>query len=76
VRVPAAGGGTEGTFSDTLVAMPGWSAYAGAHEHAGSYAVSVTHTGYEPWQQSGVVVGRDECHVITEALTARLRPRR
>jgi hypothetical protein len=66
---------TEGSFSDTLAApAAGATAYSGVvYERPGVYDVSVTHPAYAPWQESGVRVERDECHVITYALTARLR---
>jgi len=64
---------TAGTFSDTLVALPPDSLYSGVHERPGEYAMAVTRSGYQPWQRSGVEVGRDECHVITHVDTARLR---
>lgn len=44
-----------------------------AHEKAGTYTVTVTKPGYQPWSKSGIVVGRDECHVLTERVTAKLR---
>lgn len=43
-----------------------------AHERAGTYTVVVTKPGYRDWRASGVRVTRDECHVITVTLTARL----
>ena len=43
-----------------------------AYERPGTYAVTVHATGYQDWSKSGVVVGHDECHVITAQLTARL----
>jgi hypothetical protein len=69
---------TEGTFSDTLFAFPPGSAsavYGGVHERAGVYDVTVTHPAYTTWQRSSVRVRRDECHVIAEVFTARLRPK-
>lgn len=42
----------------------------GAGEAAGVYQVSVTASGYLSWSRSGVEVTEDECHVLTESLTA------
>ena len=44
-----------------------------AFEKAGTYTVTVTKPGYEPWSKSGIVVGRDECHVLPVRVTARLQ---
>jgi hypothetical protein len=46
----------------------------GAGERAGTYAVTVTATGYAEWTTSGVVVTADECHVIPVRLEPRLQP--
>jgi hypothetical protein len=46
----------------------------GIHERAGTYAVEVTAPGYSPWERTGVRVRRDECHVRTASLVARLQP--
>jgi hypothetical protein len=43
-----------------------------AHERAGTYTVSVRADGYAPWTKSGIEVSRDQCHVITVPVTARL----
>ena len=68
---------TEGAFSDTLVApAAGASAYGGGvYERPGTYTVAVSHPDYRPWQRTGVAVSRDECHVQTQTVTARLQPR-
>ena len=44
-----------------------------AFEKAGTYTVTVTKPGYKPWSKSGVVVGRDECHVLPQRVTAKLQ---
>jgi hypothetical protein len=65
----------DGAFSDTLVAPgAGATAYSGGvYERPGTYTVTVSHTDYRPWQRPGVAVTRDECHVQTQQLTARLQ---
>ncbi|HSJ15050.1 MAG TPA: hypothetical protein VK939_11580 [Longimicrobiales bacterium] len=64
---------TQGTFADTLPAPPGAGVYSGGvYERDGDFTITVMRAGYAPWQ--GLVrVARDECHVITEAVTVRLR---
>ena len=49
--------------------------YSGAHERAGTYTVVVSHPDYQQWQRAGIVVERDECHVISEQVEARLTRR-
>lgn len=44
-----------------------------AVERAGVYAVTVEASGYRVWQQPGVRVREDGCHVRTTALTASLQ---
>jgi hypothetical protein len=68
---------TDGSFADTLLAPgAGASAYSGGvYERPGTYTVAVSHPDYRPWQRSGVEVTRDECHVQTQQLTARLQRR-
>ena len=61
---------TDGSHSENLAGMDG--TYSGAHERAGTYTVVVSHPDYRQWQRAGIVVERDECHVITEAVEARL----
>ncbi|MEO5580406.1 MAG: PEGA domain-containing protein [Gemmatimonadaceae bacterium] len=54
-----------GALDDVLLSL--------AYERAGTYTVTVTKPGYREWRRTGVQVGRDECHVITVPLTARLQ---
>jgi hypothetical protein len=61
---------TTGEFSENLAEFDGQ--YSGAHERAGTYTIVVSHPDYEQWQRAGVVVERDECHVITEPVEARV----
>jgi len=75
IRSGATVGVAEGPFADTLLAPgPGASAYSGGvYERPGTYTVAVSHPDYRPWRRSGVEVTRDECHVQTQQLTARLQ---
>ncbi len=45
-----------------------------AGERSGTYTVTVRKTGYAPWVRNGVTVTRDECHVKTVFLSAKLQP--
>jgi hypothetical protein len=69
---------TTGAFSDTLRAnlgtFPQNFPWALAHERSGNYRVEVFVTNYHPWSMNNVNVSRNECHVETRTLTARLRP--
>ena len=44
-----------------------------AFERVGTFDLTATAAGYRVWTQTGVVVGRDLCHVITVPITARLQ---
>ncbi|MGH8543575.1 MAG: hypothetical protein ACREX3_08080 [Gammaproteobacteria bacterium] len=44
-----------------------------AGERPGMYSVVVRSPGYRDWNQSGIRVRADECHVIPVRLTARLQ---
>jgi len=61
---------TNGSYAENLVGFEG--VYSGAHERPGTYTIVVSHPDYRQWQRAGVVVERDECHVVTEAVEARL----
>lgn len=62
------------TFADsTQGAAPSNEPVGLAYEKAGTYTVTVTKPGYKPWSQQGIVVGRDQCHVIPQRITAKLR---
>jgi hypothetical protein len=43
-----------------------------AGERAGTYRLTVRAAGYRDWTRSGIVIGRDVCHVIPVAVTAKL----
>jgi hypothetical protein len=70
----ARGAMTDGAFTDSLQTFPGGVTLVGAGERAGTYAVHLEAAGYQPWDTTGVVVGRDECEVHPVALTAGMRP--
>ena len=65
----------DGTFADTARATTAHDGpYALAFERGGTYTVTVEQQGFRTWSRSGVSVTRDQCHVRTAALTARLQP--
>lgn len=59
---------TDGAYADTTT---GGGALAG--ERPGLYTVTVEQEGYRTWSRSGIRVTRDECHVRTERIVARLQ---
>ena len=64
----------DGPFADTADFTESYDGpYGVAHERAGTYTVTVEQQGYNGWSQSGVNVGRGECHVRSVSLTARLQ---
>ena len=72
---------TDGAYSDPLLpyessgpAPDDLYSRRAAAERPGTYAVQVTHAGYQPWSAAGVQVGRDVCHVRTRRLKATLQP--
>lgn len=66
----AVGIATENAFADTLRGVP--LVLTGLYERAGTYEVLITKAGYNAWRVSGVKIERDECHVMTVRLKARL----
>lgn len=66
---------TDGAFADTARATTAYDGpYALARERSGTYTVTVEQQGYRTWSRSGVSVSRDQCHVRTTAVGARLQP--
>lgn len=66
----------EGAYADTARAsLISSGVYSLAIERAGTYEVTVDHPAYRQWRRTGVVVTRDECHVVTVSLLARMQPR-
>jgi hypothetical protein len=63
----------EGAFVETATGTSGAGPYPLVFERAGTYTVSVTQSGYQPWTKSGVQVTKDKCHVNGVAVTARLQ---
>jgi hypothetical protein len=71
------GGVRDGSFADSLVGV-GEGYYEAAQGRPGTYTVHLEHTGYAPWDTSGILVRTSEgaCPLIeTEHIEARLTPR-
>ncbi|MBI1810011.1 MAG: carboxypeptidase regulatory-like domain-containing protein [Gemmatimonadetes bacterium] len=62
---------TTGVVADSSMGSFGGGRYALLYERPGTYDVSVRANGYAAWR-GGVVLGRDQCHVIPVAIAARL----
>ncbi len=65
---------TEGSFAEKLETPgdPGALQLYGVYERAGTYTVMITKAGYRLWREQDVRVERDECHVQTVVLEARI----
>jgi hypothetical protein len=63
----------EGAGPEIALRQTGQCTYAGAEERAGEFRLYATAPGYETTRVAGVVVGRDECHVIPVRLTVDLQ---
>ena len=65
----------QGTFVDTAFSTSVFDGPHGlAHERTGTYTVTVDQQGYRQWSRALVRVTKDECHVRTVELVARLQP--
>ena len=73
IAATASGGVTDGSFQDSLRLYDGSLTRAGADEREGTYTVRVLHSGYVPWEQTGVRVRDTGCHVDTVTLQANLQ---
>jgi len=66
----------DGEYADTArSSLIAGGIYSLAVERAGTYEVTVHHPAYAEWHRTGVTVTRDECHVQTVGLLARMQPR-
>jgi hypothetical protein len=69
-RIIAQEGAVADTSQQTLF---GDGPYGLVYERAGTYTLSVTQNGYQPWIKTGVQVTKGSCHVNGVAITARLQ---
>jgi len=65
---------TDGTYIDELDYVAEVNEFRGADERAGTYIVTVTGTGYDPYVSQPVTVTEDECHVLTQTVNVALQP--
>lgn len=85
LKVTVKDGGTAVTDGITVIAVDGdyveelttganMDYFQGAFEREGTYTVTVTGDGYQPYVAEPITVDADECHVITEEITVNLQP--
>jgi len=65
---------TDGTYIEELDGLPQVQEFRGAGERVGTYTITVTGEGYEPYVSEAVTVTRDDCHVITQNVNVALTP--
>lgn len=70
--VASEGAYRDSTFMPVYPALPYNGAVPLAYERKGTYQVTVRADGYLTWARSGVLVQRDECHVVTVPVMVRL----
>lgn len=70
----------DGAYRDSIVLglgypLPGDSIFysTSTYERTGTYTVRVRRPGYALWEREGVRVTRDQCHVVTARVRARLQ---
>ena len=65
----------DSVFVDGSFSAPdaGWLGPTNTYERTGLYTVRVRHPSYQLWEQRGVWVTRDRCHVRTVRIDARLQ---
>jgi len=64
----------DGSYIDELDYASAEGYFFGANERVGTYIVTVTGEGYEPYASAPVTVTEDECHVITQIVNVALQP--
>ncbi|WP_141491513.1 carboxypeptidase-like regulatory domain-containing protein [Longimonas halophila] len=70
---------TDGAVRDTMIVAEANGegetiSLQGALGRPGTYEVTITKDGFEPWVRSGIEVAEGECNVQTARLTAELQP--
>ena len=63
----------DGPYTETIKPLDSHFA-SGASERPGTYEITVEKAGYKTFQKSGVVVEKDQCHVITVNVPVQLEP--
>lgn len=64
----------DGAYSETLERIPGSDVFSGAWERQGSYVLTVSKEGYQPYTSETITVTADVCHVIPQNRTIQLIP--
>lgn len=70
LRPRAFGVARRGAIVDTL--RETGNSLAGAYEAPGDYSIEIVVPGFQPWRLEHVALQSDECHVITQFITARM----
>ena len=65
---------TEGSYVEPLEFYQGSAVFSGAYERQGTYVISVSKVGYNPYTSAPLTVTADECHVIPQTLEVKLIP--
>lgn len=63
---------TDGNYIEVLDYFDGTKNFYGADERAGTYTITVTGTGYQPYVSNAVTVTADRCHVVTQKISIAL----
>ncbi|MXN92755.1 hypothetical protein GR160_16115 [Flavobacterium sp. Sd200] len=65
---------TDGSYIEELDYLPEMGEFRGVDERTGTYTITVTGAGYQPYASQPVNVTEDECHVITQTVNVALQP--
>jgi hypothetical protein len=64
----------DGDYIEELQTGANMDYFRGAFEREGTYIITVTGEGYEPYVTEAITVDADECHVITQQVAINLQP--
>jgi len=65
---------TDGDYIEKLEPRAITKVFTGASERAGTYVITITGDGYEPYTSEAITVEADRCHVVTQKATIKLSP--
>jgi len=65
---------TDGDYIEELVYTETTFEYEGAYERPGTYTITVTGDGYQPYVSEPITVTEDACHVQTQEVSISLAP--
>ena len=63
---------TDGSYHEDMMVWPTGATLVGAGERKGTYAATVSATGYRTWSKDGIQVDADRCHVKGVSVDAQL----